>query len=229
MPKKTKDASKAEGRDLFSTPCYATELLLSYLKPYTLVWEPAVGQGRMARVLQREHAVWGSDIQVESLSDQLPAESTYEQWDFLKQERDAVWMQQIDYTVSNPPFSKKEKFYHMCMHYWKLYQTPFALLIPAEYNGWIINAVRNDMCQKIIPTRRIDYITPNMLQRINEGEMTQYQSLEEVPKTILPRYSSSDFHSMWLTKGLGISTPRPVLPAEIYVELSLKSKKENIL
>lgn len=202
MPTKIKDNTKAEGRDMFQTPHYATRLLLPFLKPYTLVWEPAAGQGRMAEVLETQHAVWQSECPG-FLRDNC------EWWNFLTQERDEHWMGSIDYIVTNPPFSKKKQFYEKCWHYWKLYQIPFALLIPADYAGWIIKAVHDDMCQKIIPTRRIDYITPTGLHGGNGH--------------------TSRFHSMWLVKGLNIQMPKPVLPSEIYVPLSLKSKKEDIL
>lgn len=173
----------------------------------------------MASVLEQNHPVWTSDLRP----------GCNEVWDFIHQTKDEEWMKSIDMIVTNPPFGFKREFYNQCLFYYKQYNIPFALLIPAEYNGWIIDAVRNDMCQKLVPTRRIDYLTPNMLQRINAGEKTQYQSLEEVPKNTLPRYSSSDFHSMWLLKGFNITIPNPVLPAEIYVELSLSRKKEDIL
>lgn len=220
MPKKTKDASKAEGKNLFSTPAYATRMLLPYLNKYTLVWECAAGEGRMADVLDTQHSVWQSDIQ---------PRNNVEKFDFLKEDRDPSWLQNIDYIVTNPPFDYKIQFYHKCMQYWHMAQIPFALLIPADYTAWIIKAVREDMCQKLVPTRRIDYLTPNMLQRINAKELTNYQSLSEVPAEILPHYTSSDFHSFWLVKGLNIRIPVPVLPTEIYVELSLHTKKTDIL
>jgi hypothetical protein len=133
---------------------------------------------------------------------------------------------------------------------------PFALLVPADYSGWIIDAIRNDGAEKIIPTRRIDYITPNILTRIHEGEVWDaiedahecatlrdykknymdiwlmdlqahhdvhnYQDINEVPQELLHKYSSSDFHSMWLTWGFGLGK------TETFVELSNEEKKGNI-
>ncbi len=203
MPTKIKDNSKAEGKNLFGTPHYATRLLLPYLKPYTLVWECAAGQGHMVDVLEHEHAVWGSDINPQGRL------QTWEKFDFLHQIKNDVWMKQVQYIVTNPPFDYKREFYQRCLYYWKQCGTPFALLIPADYSGWIIKAVHEDQCQKIIPTRRIDYITPTGLHGGNGH--------------------TSRFHSMWLTKGLNIEIPKPVLPSEIYVPLSLKAKKEDIL
>ena len=206
MPTKIKDNTKASGKNLFQTPHYGTRLLLPFLKPYTMIWEPAAGEGRMAEVLEHEHAVWRSDVRV---YDEHNLVMVNEEWDFLERTKNEIWMQQIQYIVTNPPFDYKIQFYKKCMEYWKTCHVPFALLIPADYSGWIIKAVHEDQCQKIIPTRRIDYITPTGLHGGNGH--------------------TSRFHSMWLTKGLNIQIPYPVLPSEIYVNLSLKSKKEDIL
>lgn len=203
MPIKIKDNTKATGRDLFQTPRYATRLLLPFLKPYTMVWEPAAGQGRMVDVLETsQHAVWASDIVV-------PDGQVYEQFNFLEQGRDSEWMKQIDYIITNPPFSKKKQFYDKCLHYWRLYQIPFCLLIPADYSGWLIKAVRDDGCVKIVPDHRINYITPTGLDE-REGH-------------------TSNFHSLWLTQGIfkdarDISTPI----TEVYVTLT-KEMREDIV
>lgn len=200
MPTKIKDNTKASGRDMFQTPHYGTRLLLPFLKPNTMIWEPACGSGRMAEVFESQHAIWTSDVKA--------SDATMEVFDFLNQTKNDVWMQQIDYIATNPPFGHKREFYQKCMYYFRQCGTPFALLIPADYSGWVIKAVHEDMCQKIIPTRRIDYITPSGLD--GAGGHT------------------SNFHSLWLVKGFNIEIPRPVLPSEIYVNLSLKSKKEDI-
>lgn len=204
MPTKIKDNTKAEGKNLFGTPHYATHIVMRYLKPYTMVWECAAGEGHMVRALEKRHAVWATDIDVAPKGIVV----SNERWDFLTQTRDEKWMKQFSYIVTNPPFDYKIQFYQKCMDYWKQYGIPFALLVPADYSGWIIKAVREDMCQKIIPTRRIDYITPTGLHGGNGH--------------------TSRFHSMWLVKGLNIEIPKPILPSEIYVPLSLKAKKENI-
>jgi hypothetical protein len=85
---------------------------------------------------------------------------------------------------------------------------PFALLIPADYSGWMIQAVDFYGCIKIIPTRRIDYITPS-------GKDASVGA-------------TADFHSLWLTRGLNY--PQIVDPGwdnttEIFVDLSLEDKK----
>ncbi len=200
MPTKIKDNTVAAERDMFQTPHYGTRLLLPFLKPYTLVWEPACGMGRMAEVLEQQHAIWTSDLKA--------SDATMEVWDFLKQTKDDEWMKSINYIVTNPPFGHKMAFYKKCLYYWRMYNIPFALLIPADYSGWVIRAVHDEMCQKIVPTRRIDYITPTGLSGATGH--------------------TSNFHSLWLVKGFNIEMPKPVLPTEIFVPLSLKSKKEDI-
>lgn len=208
MPTKIKDNTKADGRDLFQTPHYATRLLLPFLKPYTTVWEPAVGAGRMLEVLETQHAVWGSDVSVPDPETLHPGDYEFEKWDFLERTKNDVWMQQIQYIVTNPPFSKKLKFYQKCMYYYRQCGTPFALLIPADYSGWLIKAVRDDGCVKLIPTKRINYITPSGLDE--KGGHT------------------ANFHSMWLTQGIPLRGDWDIFkPTEVYMELT-KEMQEDV-
>lgn len=161
MPRKPKtnqseDLEDVSGRDLFQTPCYAVDLLVPFLQQFKhkRIWECAAGLGKIVRGLQ-DHgfSIYGSDLQ----SDEYPKHN------FLTQSNG----QDFDVIVTNPPFSLKKKFYEQCIRYAR----PFALLIPADYSGWIIDAMRKHGAEKIIPTRRIDYITPDVLNRIWEGEM----------------------------------------------------------
>lgn len=244
--------NEVQGRDLFQTPNYAVDLLIPFLpKGIGIVWECAAGEGKIAqRLYEKGIDVFTSDIKqsaigrnaiINFLTDELPFVIHME---FLKATNVVI--------VTNPPFSLKQKFYEKC----RSYNVPFALLIPADYSGWIIKAVNEDGAEKIIPTRRIDYITPNVLRRIHEGETWQhleeihrygksipewkeqhgflweealdfckgflYESIYEAPKEMLHKYSSSDFHSMWLTWGFGLGK------SETFVELSLEDKKNNI-
>lgn len=243
IPQK-ENLEQAHGRDLFQTPDYATDIIVPFLKGAGIkrVWECAAGFGKITRRLTHHgFTVIASDI---SYSD----DGGY--FNFLT---DHMVLEGNDWaTVTNPPFSLKRKFYLRCLQY----KIPFALLIPADYSGWIVEAMQNG-AEKIIPTRRIDYITPNVLRRIHEGEVWEciiqpayqeyktmkdftmdkmslfeafmdkyktfmnYNSIYEVPKRLLRKYSSSDFHSMWLTMGLNIGKQ------ETYVELSNK-EKDNI-
>jgi len=90
--------------------------------------------------------------------------------------------------------SLKKKFFEKCIEY----NLPLALLIPADYSLWVIDAIRKYGCEKIIPDHRIDYITPNQIKK-----------------------SSAQFHSMWLTRYLNLGQ------TETFVELT-KEMKKNI-
>lgn len=239
------DVKEVQERDLFQTPNYATELLLPFLlkvqHPHSNIWECACGEGKMVNVLQKAGLkVIGTDLaehDMNFLTDRL----SFPFW--------AI--------VTNPPFSLKRKFYEMCNSYYQKEGVAFALLIPADYSGWVIKAVQ-DGAEKIIPTRRIDYITPHTLKRIHEGEIWKlykdesdykdyknlrqfkeerptawglllskhidhhnYESIYTTPTELLREYSSSDFHSIWLTKGLNLGK------TETFVELT-NEMKSNI-
>jgi len=246
MPAKTKtpqkeDLEKAQGRDFFQTPNYGTDIIVPFLnsignrqKPF-VIWECAAGERKISRRLEHhEFDVISTDIQDSS------------SFNFLTDSPDF----HFDCIVTNTPFSLKRKFYNKCLEYGK----PFALLIPADYALWIIEAIKNGT-EKIIPERRIDYITPNTLTRIHEGEIWEqflrsdysqyknvnefkkkasvvskiefdkypdfcnYSSIWDAPSELLSKYSSSDFHSMWLTKGFNLGR------SETFVELTNEMKK----
>ena len=172
-------SDKVQSRDCFQTPDYATRLLIPFIPGgIETIWEPACGQGKICDVLELAgYRVAGSDLA--------------NGFDFFET---CPWG--TDAIITNPPFSLKQKFYDRC----RSFNTPFALLIPADYSAWIIQAVR-DGAEKIIPTRRIDYITPNG----NQGKT-----------------SCSQFHSMWLTWGFRIGT------SETFADLSLEQKRNDI-
>lgn len=240
------DLENVSNRDNYQTPNYATDLLVPFIKNLltlypdrkSRIWECAAGQGKMVRRLQD----WGFDVIASDLQG-TPSVN------FLKDEPPSAFFGCI---ITNPPYSLKKKFYLRCREY----QVPFALLIPADYSGWIINAVEQHGCEKIVPTRRIDYITPNILQRIHEGEIFEripedvkkdfnlaqfkdsfpatwgkyllkfqnynnFPSIYDVPFQFLRKYSSSNFHSMWLTWGFNIGR------TETFVELT-NEMKNNI-
>lgn len=245
MPKKPKTPQKKDlvglsGRDQFQTPNYATDILVPFLRVLKLaggesfrIWECAAGLGKIVNRLQ----FWGFDVFGTDLSESV---------NFLTDDPS----QKFDCIVTNTPFSLKKEFYETCV----TWGVPFALLIPADYSGWVIQATR-DGAEKIIPTRRIDFVTPNVLQRIREGELWEsvkwrydfesyldfkekdpetwefllerhkdfcnWDSIYKVPALFLKKYSSSYYHSMWLTKGFGLGK------SETFVDLS-NAEKLNI-
>ncbi len=167
-PKKGQEETpnSVQGRDLFQTPNYATELLVPFIPKYIKhIWECACGKLKISNFLTDLYPYYNKDIRSKSA------------------------------IVTNPPYSLKRKFYERC----KYHGVPFALLIPADYCGWIIDAIRLDGCEKIIPTRRIDFITPT-----GKSGKTGHTSY---------------YHSLWLTWGFGLGK------SETFVELSIEQKK----
>lgn len=217
MPTKPKNPQRetpteVQGKDLFQTPPYAVNLLIPFIPSrINTIWEPACGHGLMAkRFVYHKKDVIATDI-----------EPHWEGGAFHNFLDDDLVLNKLNISsslaiITNPPYSLKKKFFQKCLSL----GIPFALLIPADYSAWIIDAIRYHGCKKIIPTRRINYITPNSLDHINqklyiESEILYkdspdnsvpfypYTSLSDVPKDILLQElhkSHAQFHSMWLTK-----------------------------
>lgn len=192
MTSKTKstqyeDLEKPQGRDLFQTPAYASKLLIPFIpQDKKVVWECACGQGKITKVLtENKYDVLSTDLafgeEYNFLTTNFPMDEVYK--------KNAV-------IITNPPFSLKRKFYDRC----RFHGVPFALLIPADYSGWVIDALWKDGAEKIIPSRRIDYITPSGLSGATGN--------------------TSNFHSLWLTWGFGLGK------TETFVELTNEMKKE---
>lgn len=189
MPAKSKITSPEtptviQGRDLFRTPKYAVDLLIPFIpKDTELIWECAAGDLHITKVLQeRGFSVFSSDINGKSYNinfilDPFPA--------FLLTNNTVI--------ITNPPYSLKRRFFDRCIEF----DIPFALLIPADYCKWTIEAITVYGCEKIIPTRRIDFIPPFKIG------------------------SGADYHSMWLTRKFNLGQ------TETFVELSIKDKKEK--
>ena len=172
----------SQTRDFFRTPKYAVDLLIPYIpQQIKNIWECASGEGHISKVLiDKGYSVFSSDI--------IPNQYIH---NFILDDFPIFTFEMI---ITNPPFSLKQKFYKKCLEY----SIPFALLIPADYSKWIIDAIRFDGCEKIIPSRRIDYITPSN----KKGSS-----------------SASQFHSMWLTRGFNLGK------SETFVELTNEMKK----
>lgn len=231
-------------RDLFMTPNYAVDILIPHIpKDITLVWEPACGTGKISGKLRNSgYTVFESDI---------AHEDSEHKFNFITGQKKNL-PEKIS-IITNPPFSIKDLFIERCFEY----ERPFAMLINADYSQQQISWIKRG-CEKIIPTSRISYITPNILKRIHEGEVWKiirtdyvglfdsideikkagiekwnsvilsykdvhnYKTLEEVPQDLLYRYSSAQFHSMWLTYGFNLGR------TETFVDLPVDQRKNNI-
>ncbi|HBD92990.1 MAG TPA: hypothetical protein DC057_02330 [Spirochaetia bacterium] len=134
-----------QGRDTFQTPNYAVELLIPFIpKHIKYVWECACGDCKISNVLkQYGFIVKSTDLKygINFLNESFPFSNEFKNESMI---------------ITNPPYSLKRKFYNKCKEHGVL----FALLIPADYCGWLIDSIRCDGSEKIIPDRRIDYITP---------------------------------------------------------------------
>lgn len=85
-----------------------------------------------------------------------------------------------DIFITNPPFNGNKKFFRRAIEL----QKPFALLMRLEHLGGVeaYNILKDYDFQIIIPEKRINFITPKIL----EGKKT----------------GGSPFHSIWITHGL---------------------------
>ena len=179
-PKTTqpKTQESVQGRDTFYTPNYGTDLIVPFITG-NRIWESASGSGKMAgRLVHHGFTVFESDL--------IFGQNFFEYT--LDLEFDAI--------VTNPPFSLKREFYNRC----KSFEKPFALLIPLDFCGWILRAMKDDGSQWLAPTRRIDYITPTGRRG---------------------KDSHSQFHSGWFCFGME-------LPEQITIVELTNKMKENV-
>ena len=196
-------------RDTLQTPNYAIDLLIPFIpKDIVFAWEPACGEGKISgRLRQSGYTVFESDIKHTNPENQ---------YNFITGEFKRDLPEKI-LIITNPPFSIKDMFIERCFEYDK----PFALLINADYSQWQIDLIRRG-CEKIIPTSRIAYITPNIVKRVNEGEGTHFLAINDIPQEFLYKYSNAQFHSMWLTHGFNLGR------TETFVDLTTEQRKNNI-
>lgn len=151
-----------QGRDQFQTPNYATDLIVPFIYHRSL-WECCAGEGRMASRLKH----YGFHVLATSIETGCNALTHYPALNW-------------DCAITNPPFSLKAKIVKRFIELDK----PFAFLVPSDWSHWMIEAMNTYGCQLIIPSRRINYITPSGRQG---------------------RESSAPFHSMWLTRYFNLS------------------------
>jgi len=90
-----------QNNDFYPTPEWATEELLKRVPIMGTIYEPCIGDGAMARVLDRRGVVYGSDIDIARTASWYGDAAQRELWDLAKQE-----CQRIDWVVTNPPFNQ---------------------------------------------------------------------------------------------------------------------------
>lgn len=166
MPKKPQKANLngVQQRDLFQTPNYATELLMPFIPSDVFrIWECASGEDKIARVLIQNYFVYATDLSKDNIN-------------FLDVPLDYHKTEGFDAIVTNPPYSLKDKFIMKAVEF----DLPFAMLIPFAMSKFLATCFTKYGCQGIVPTSRINYITPTGLDE--NGGHTAY------------------FHSFWLTR-----------------------------
>ena len=227
------------------TPRYATKLIIPFL--HTLqtslpfaplrIWECAANDGRIVRPLRDAgFTVISTDI----------SNKAENRFNFITETPSFV--AEIDCIVTNPPFSIRNEFIKKAVEYNK----PCAFLINADYSAEAIKWVKDYGFHKIVPNRRISYLTPNIVRRVHEGEVWEivkseypmfkkyselaeelwleilnkykmvrnYLCIDEIPNELLKKYSSAQFHSLWLVRGFGLSG------TETFVDLPISWMKD---
>jgi len=174
--------NEVQGRDSFQTPDYAVDMLLPFIPSYIdLIWECSAGKMKISdRLMHHGYSVYSSDIQT--------INGMYHHNFLTDPDPELSYPYAI---VTNPPFSLKYKFIHKALQY----NVPFAFLIPFDMCQSMAKLFMDYDCQGIVPTRRIDYITPS-----GNG-------------------SGSQFHSFWITRYFDLPNQFT------FVELTKKMRK----
>lgn len=155
--------NEVQGRDTFSTPNYAVDLLVPFIpKNITRVWDCAAGDRKITNQLSFVHDY------LEFSTDIREAEQV-DIFNFLS-DTSEYHLPPNTAIITNPPYSLKRKFYEKCREY----KVPFALLIPFDMNQWLCNAFDKEGVQALVPNRRINYITPNGRQ--GQSSSAQFHS-----------------------------------------------------
>jgi len=204
MPNKPKTTqpetpNDVQGRDMFQTPRYGINLLIPFIPKYiNTIWECAVGEGKIFSALENDRfAVYGSDIRQTNWADKIInfvnndkiPENVFQRLSSGVQENLAI--------ITNPPFSTKYKFIFKAIEY----NLPFAFLIPFDMCQKMAILFDKYNCQGIVPTSRINYITPT-----GKSESTGH---------------SSYYHSFWICRYFNLEKQL------IFVDLT-KEMRKNI-
>ena len=201
--------------------------------PIKKIWDPCAGEGRIARVLREcGYEVVESDVDPKYFGESV---------NFLQSSVPPG----VDFLCENFPFSIKKE----CVNHAIKLGIPFAVLVPSSASDWLTSAVHDKGCEKIWPRGRFAYLTPNMLDVVCRGEtfirlskqdqkaykgkpnnlprelwdlQFMYPSIDDVPNSLLYRWSKPQFHSIWLTRGLGLGTPELAVPLTTAMKMDIK-------
>ena len=130
------DAENRDPTDFYPTPRVATLGLLAMEKFTGLVWEPAAGDGAIAKVLiERKHSVIASDLYDHGY--------TNEPVDFIAQTK------LVSNIITNPPFKLAEEF---AVHALKLARRKVAMLFRT---AWLEGQGRYARLYSVTPPSRV--------------------------------------------------------------------------
>jgi len=139
------DPNESNPQDRFQTPGYAVDPLIPYLDAAGIesVWEPAAGEGYLARALERhEFEVIAGDL--------LTGADYFD---------DHSVPAQYDCQVTNPPFGAKYPWIARAVELGR----PFALLVPSDVLFAGARAqplIKRYGLELLIPDKRINFKTP---------------------------------------------------------------------
>lgn len=141
-PKQNYTADNLPTKDKCGTPHYALDALLPYLPKNKIIWEPAIGKGKLALKLRHE----GYSVVISGLE--------YGQ-DFFEYQPEN-W----DIQVTNPPYSTNLKYPWIERSY--DLSKPFALLLPLETLGAKkAQQFFQDEMELILFDKRVNFFMPN--------------------------------------------------------------------
>jgi hypothetical protein len=138
--------------DDFGTPTNILSSLIPFLKPQSKIWECASGTDIMVDGFREK----GFNVIGTTLYSSEPERKVDFVYDVEKGNAIAT---NIDYIITNPPYSLKDEFIERCYQIGK----PFALLMPlTALEGKKRQAMYKKYgLQLIIPNKRINFITPD--------------------------------------------------------------------
>ena len=148
------------------TPKEAMQYIIPFLNKDLVYYEMCYWKWHMANWLKEE---WFSVV--------------WEEWLDCFLDNDLKY----DFIITNPPFNWNKKFLKRAIELWK----PFAFLQRLEHLGWVeaLEIFKDLWIQIIIPEKRINYITPKMIE--------------------WKKVWWSLFHSIWITYWLNL--PKDIL------------------
>jgi len=171
---KPKNSNKNPERDNFGSPNYIVKKCIQYMpNDIKIAWDGSAGKNGHGQIVKNFQ-----NLGYECIGTDINTNDNKGYFDYLS---DDVPNFQFQLICQNVPFSKKISFWKKTHWYITEYDRGLkaALLVPADYSAWIMKAVDLGW-QKLVPKRRVSYITPNMYDRILWGELFKLGKKENI-------------------------------------------------